>query len=167
MFACFLCFVCLLSLYLLTSLFPGLLEPRDPQGGNLGPTFQCILASQFLRLKIGDRFWHENAPNARLNTDNTAFTSSQLRELRKTSAWLSSLLSKVFLSRPARTLILIRWVTKSNRSNESDEGPPRFPPSPGSKIVMCKDREKSQLMSLLSKSLSSKKVKKSRYEAAL
>ena len=85
MFACFLCFVCLLSLYLFTSLFSGLLEPRDPQGGILGPTFQFILASQFLRLKIGDRFWHENAPNARLNTDNTAFTSSQLRELRKTS----------------------------------------------------------------------------------
>ena len=61
-----------------------MLEPRDPRGGVLGPTFQCILGEQFGRLFEGDRLWHENAPNAAMNTDRTAFTRCQLRELRKT-----------------------------------------------------------------------------------
>ena len=62
-----------------------MLEPADPNGGVLGPTFQCIIAEQFRRLRVGDRFWHENAPDAQLNTDKTAFTPRQLEELRKTS----------------------------------------------------------------------------------
>ena len=65
-------------------LFSGMLEPSDPKGGELSATFQCILANQFKRTKFGDRFWHENAPNATLNTDKTAFNSCQLKEIRKT-----------------------------------------------------------------------------------
>lgn len=59
-------------------------EKRDQRGGVLGPTFQCILGNQFDRNKRGDRFWHENGPNAAMNTDRTAFTPCQLREIRKT-----------------------------------------------------------------------------------
>ena len=60
-----------------------MLEPADSNGGILGPTFQCLIAEQFKRLREGDRFWHENAPDPALNTDNTAFTACQLREIRK------------------------------------------------------------------------------------
>ena len=59
------------------------MEPADPEGGALGKTFQCLLAEQFKRLRVGDRFWHENAPNRAKNTDKTAFTSRQLQEIRK------------------------------------------------------------------------------------
>lgn len=61
----------------------GMLEPADSEGGALGKTFQCILADQFKRLREGDRFWHENAPNRIKNTDKTAFTRCQLQEIRK------------------------------------------------------------------------------------
>ena len=63
--------------------FTGMLEPADSEGGALGKTFQCLLADQFKRLREGDRFWHENAPNRRKNTDKTAFTRCQLQEIRK------------------------------------------------------------------------------------
>lgn len=69
--------------------FLGMLEARPSAGGVVGPTIQCIQGEQFRRTKIGDRFWHENAPNSALNTDRTAFTPCQLREIRKT------LLSKI------------------------------------------------------------------------
>ena len=62
-----------------------MLEPRPSDGGVLGPTFQCIVAEQFRRLGVGDRFWHENAPNPSLNTDRTAFNAAMLREIRKTT----------------------------------------------------------------------------------
>ena len=49
----------------------------------MGDTFGCIIGEQFGRLRKGDRFWHENEPNAALFTDRTALTACQLREIRK------------------------------------------------------------------------------------
>ncbi|XP_065323101.1 peroxidasin homolog pxn-1-like [Gordionus sp. m RMFG-2023] len=48
----------------------------DDEGGILGPTFTCLLAEQFKRLMIGDRFWYQNP---------WVFTPSQLSQIEKTT----------------------------------------------------------------------------------
>ncbi len=62
--------------------------------GALGETFACLLAKQFLDLKRGDRHFYENAPNQALGTQNTAFTMSQLNEIKKQS--MASLVCRNF-----------------------------------------------------------------------
>lgn len=52
---------------------------EDPKGRLLGPTLTCLIADQFLRLKIGDRFWYETYDPT------IGFTIEQLTEIRKTS----------------------------------------------------------------------------------
>ncbi len=59
-----------------------------------GPTLTCLLAEQFQDLKTGDRFFYENSPDASKNTEKTAFTVSQLNEIKKVS--LSTLLCNNF-----------------------------------------------------------------------
>ena len=55
----------------------GLSESNRLNGGVLGQTFSCLFALQFLDLKIGDRFFYENAPNSALGTSKTAFAMSK------------------------------------------------------------------------------------------
>ena len=49
------------------------------KNGILGPTFSCILGTQFRRLRQGDRFWYETPDRS------IGFSNSQLEELRKAS----------------------------------------------------------------------------------
>ena len=56
----------------------GVLE-RSLPGGALGPTFACMIARQFRKLRVGDRFWYETYDPL------VGFTRDQLKELRKTT----------------------------------------------------------------------------------
>ena len=41
-------------------IFPAGLAEKPAPGSLLGPTFSCILARDFARLRTGDRYWYEN-----------------------------------------------------------------------------------------------------------
>ena len=57
-------------------LWLGGLAEKTLQGGQVGPTFACIMGITFTRLRDGDRFWYENP---------YVFTALQRTELRKTT----------------------------------------------------------------------------------
>lgn len=40
-------------------LYVGILAEKHLEGAILGPVGTCIIADQFVRSKIGDRFWYE------------------------------------------------------------------------------------------------------------
>ncbi|KZS13261.1 Peroxinectin [Daphnia magna] len=60
-------------------LFIAGVSERPAPGAMVGPTFQCIIADQFLRLKRGDRFFYD------LIGQTGSFTEDQLNEIRKAS----------------------------------------------------------------------------------
>lgn len=60
-------------------LYTGGLAERPIQDGLVGPTFACIIADQFLRLKRGDRYWYETSEKPQ------AFSKEQLAEIHKSS----------------------------------------------------------------------------------
>ncbi|KAK4008473.1 hypothetical protein OUZ56_013613 [Daphnia magna] len=60
-------------------LFIGGVSEAKAEGAYVGPTFQCILADQFLKLKRGDRHFYD------LGGQPSSFTQEQLNEIRKTS----------------------------------------------------------------------------------
>ena len=57
-------------------LWVGGLAEKKIRGGQIGPTFACIFAITFLRVRDGDRFWYENP---------YVFTPRQRIELQKTT----------------------------------------------------------------------------------
>uniref|UniRef100_A0A9J8BV80 Peroxidasin n=1 Tax=Cyprinus carpio carpio TaxID=630221 RepID=A0A9J8BV80_CYPCA len=57
-------------------LFPALMAEELVPGSRLGPTLMCLLATQFKRLRDGDRFWYENPGS---------FSPAQLTQLKQTS----------------------------------------------------------------------------------
>ncbi|KAK7084550.1 hypothetical protein SK128_015650 [Halocaridina rubra] len=56
-------------------LYIGGLAERPFLEGLVGPTFACVIADQFMRIKIGDRFWYENKDSP------GAFTAAQMKAL--------------------------------------------------------------------------------------
>ncbi|XP_017546292.1 peroxidasin [Pygocentrus nattereri] len=57
-------------------LFPALMVEDLVPGSRLGPTLMCLLATQFKRVRDGDRFWYENPG---------VFSAAQLTQLKQAS----------------------------------------------------------------------------------
>ncbi|XP_039256318.2 salivary peroxidase/catechol oxidase-like [Styela clava] len=60
-------------------LYAGGIAENPVTGGQVGPTFACILAYGFRSLRMGDRYWHEN------KRDPSSFTPQQLAAIRNTT----------------------------------------------------------------------------------
>ncbi|XP_064483549.1 uncharacterized protein LOC135396484 [Ornithodoros turicata] len=78
--------------------FTGGLSEIPLAGAAVGPTFSCMLAFQFQRLRRCDRFWHESRDPA------IRFTEDQLTEIRKAS------LAKIFCENSDTTRFITRNV---------------------------------------------------------
>ncbi|XP_011505800.1 PREDICTED: peroxidase-like [Ceratosolen solmsi marchali] len=60
-------------------LYTGALAELPKSDGLIGPTFTCLIADQFERLQVGDKYWYESA------NQSGSFNEDQLKELRKIS----------------------------------------------------------------------------------
>lgn len=58
-------------------LWSGGVAERSLPGSLLGPTFSCIIATQFSNVRVGDRYWYE------LGDQPSSFSLAQLEEIRK------------------------------------------------------------------------------------
>ncbi|XP_067139669.1 peroxidase-like isoform X2 [Centruroides vittatus] len=70
-------------------------ERKSENAGILGPTHSCLIAEQFARMRIGDRFWYENKD---------VFSPDQLREIRKVT------LSRVLCDNSDNLLTIQKWA---------------------------------------------------------
>ncbi|KAL4224794.1 hypothetical protein ACF0H5_015490 [Mactra antiquata] len=61
-------------------LFTGFISEKRSPGSLLGPTGQCIIASEFQRVRNGDRFFYERQDSA---NPSTGFTEAQLNSIKK------------------------------------------------------------------------------------
>ncbi|EDV26560.1 uncharacterized protein TRIADDRAFT_22758, partial [Trichoplax adhaerens] len=57
-------------------LWVGGVSEKNIRKGVMGPTFACIIAKQFIKIRDGDRFWYEKPG---------VFTSQQLRQIKQSS----------------------------------------------------------------------------------
>lgn len=60
-------------------LWSGGVSEKSLPGSMLGPTFACVIATQFSYSRRGDRFWYE------LPNQPSSFSPEQLQEIRKAS----------------------------------------------------------------------------------
>ncbi|XP_069998582.1 salivary peroxidase/catechol oxidase-like [Penaeus vannamei] len=90
-------------------LFVGGLAETPIKGGLVGPTFACILADQFLRLKVGDRYWYETDD---LDTRFQTVRASQLKQIRQTT--LAGIMCSVFPELKAVQLRPLKMVSRKN-----------------------------------------------------
>ncbi|KAK7024272.1 Hpx6p [Halocaridina rubra] len=97
-------------------LFAGGMSESPIPGGILGPTFTCLIHSQFYRLKRGDRYWfeHKHGPGA--------FTSSQLEQLHNVT------LAGILCNNLPELDYIQRWPLRN--------------PGPDNPIVCCKNIRK-------------------------
>ena len=64
-------------------LFTGGLAELPLVSASVGPTFACIIADQFIRLKKGDRFWYENEQASPYPFTRGNFIENQMGDLMK------------------------------------------------------------------------------------
>ncbi|XP_064095412.1 peroxidase-like [Macrobrachium nipponense] len=90
--------------------YTGGLAERPIEDGLVGPTFACVLADQFLRLKRGDRYWYETSDEPQ------AFTKDQLVQIRRIS------LSRILCDNVPELGSIQRWPFRTFST-----GNPRLP----------------------------------------